>query len=615
MDEDPDESETNDEPDEDEMPEEPEKAQPLTIVKMEPPDENGYGDCSFDKPNPLNVKPLLKQHNCEQCGKTFTHKAFLKAHEKVHASVETQMSYSCTMCDRRFSKKSGLKKHMRNHLTRPNYPCPVCGEEFEMKGSLHYHIKKHPGERFRCKYCDQGFLKIDTYLRHVDRHTVVTPYYCDKCKVYQLTERGFLLHQKGHEREELEAAMAGRPQVAVKRGGRPKKNLAQIENLPQEGEAKPQVDSQVSEPNQSLPSLTDPSHGTTSPSEEADGGKETLPKASIGNPNSGPAAGDGVNGPSTVFSHIPKEEPADAEMIGAPIEEEMPDEQFNIVKVEPQDENRYRESLFSKRVSVSIDPILKPYHCYQCGKNFTHKAFLKTHQKVHANVDSQMAFSCTECDRRFSKKTELKRHMQNHFERPNYPCPVCGEEFEIKGGLHNHVKSHPGERFRCKYCNQRFLKIDSYLKHVDRHTVVTPYYCELCKVYQLTERGFTIHNQKHAEDPLGTKETKPVVKKKRRRRRRKTKPLIRKLPQKVQAVKPQVDFEVPVANLTLAPVADTDDTTNGTQMEASDEEPLHETTGPSDDADMDGEEEEGEDEDEDEEMEEASDGNPGESTD
>ncbi|XP_062377473.1 zinc finger protein 37 [Sardina pilchardus] len=160
--------------------------------------------------------PSSGSHLCKHCGKVFAHKAFLKAHLKIHASMESQMSFACSKCTRRFRNQSSLNKHMHNHLTRLKYPCPVCGVDFELKGSLHLHIKMHPGERFSCKFCDQRFLKFDTYLRHVDRHTVVTPYYCEICKIYQLTERGFLLHQKRHAHKDFVKAMVENGKLSKK---------------------------------------------------------------------------------------------------------------------------------------------------------------------------------------------------------------------------------------------------------------------------------------------------------------------------------------------------------------------------------------------------------------
>lgn len=143
-------------------------------------------------PNPMSNK-------CKYCGKIFAHRAFLKAHKKIHAELVSQMLFSCSKCKRRFHKQSTLQKHIQKHLTSRKYPCPVCGEEFEMKSSLHLHIKKHPRGKFCCRYCDQRFSKIDGYMRHVDKHAVVTPYYCEICKVYQQTDAAFALHRKRHD--------------------------------------------------------------------------------------------------------------------------------------------------------------------------------------------------------------------------------------------------------------------------------------------------------------------------------------------------------------------------------------------------------------------------------
>lgn len=138
-----------------------------------------------------------KSYSCKICEKTFAHRGFLKAHQKIH--TESKMSFNCTKCDRKFPNRSSLKKHMNNHLTRLRYPCPLCKEDFELKGGLHAHMNTHQGERFSCTYCKRGFLRVEAYIRHVEAHSVVTDYYCERCDIYQMTERGFRMHQQKHE--------------------------------------------------------------------------------------------------------------------------------------------------------------------------------------------------------------------------------------------------------------------------------------------------------------------------------------------------------------------------------------------------------------------------------
>ncbi|XP_063063454.1 gastrula zinc finger protein XlCGF48.2-like [Engraulis encrasicolus] len=309
-------------------------------------------------------------------------------------------------------------------------------------------------------------------------------------------------------------------------------------------------------------------------------------------------------------------------------EEETQDSQFNIIKVEPQDvdphsthlepinedaadfdgappsitglrRTQYEEfsegpfycvycgKIYAKEMNlkrhelthhlqgtaVPASELPKPYRCNQCGKDFTIKAFLRAHQKVHVTAESQMAFGCPKCDRRFRKKSSLQKHMQNHLERPNYPCPVCGEEFEMKGGLHNHVRSHPGERLTCKHCDQRFLKFDAYIKHVDKHTVVTEYHCAKCNIYMLTDRGFRLHKGLHARQ-----DQKAEVQKSRELG------LINVGGRPKKVIAPDATQSEAGTDAQSLPLAGTAD---GTDEDAA----LHDTT-PSDDAEMEEEEEE-----------------------
>ncbi|XP_028813271.1 zinc finger protein 16 [Denticeps clupeoides] len=145
----------------------------------------------------------------------------------------------------------------------------------------------------------------------------------------------------------------------------------------------------------------------------------------------------------------------------------------------------------------------KAYHCNQCGKDFALKAFLKAHQKIHADVETLMSFVCAQCGRKFPKQSSLRKHELNHLVEAKFPCPVCSEEFDAKAALHNHVTKHIGHRLTCRFCDQNFHKSDSYIKHLDKHTMITPYYCEVCKVYQLSENGFLCHQRIHTKKPRG----------------------------------------------------------------------------------------------------------------
>ncbi|XP_036414218.1 zinc finger protein 32 [Colossoma macropomum] len=137
-------------------------------------------------------------------GRVFALRAFLKAHEKLHEESESSLTHGCTLCPRRFRYKGSLDAHMRHHTSQVTYKCPVCEEVYEVKGELSQHVKAaHAGSKLVCSYCDKSFVRVDAFFKHIDRHVVVTPYYCSTCKVYQLTERGYLCHMRIHEKKRL----------------------------------------------------------------------------------------------------------------------------------------------------------------------------------------------------------------------------------------------------------------------------------------------------------------------------------------------------------------------------------------------------------------------------
>ncbi|XP_017572405.1 histone-lysine N-methyltransferase PRDM9 [Pygocentrus nattereri] len=146
----------------------------------------------------------VRTYRCHHCGKGFALRAFLKAHEKLHEDAESTLTHGCTLCPRRFRYKGSLDAHMRHHTSQVTYKCPVCEEVYEVKGELSQHVKAtHTGSKLVCSYCDKSFVRVDAFFKHIDRHVVVTPYYCSTCKVYQLTERGYLCHMRIHEKKRL----------------------------------------------------------------------------------------------------------------------------------------------------------------------------------------------------------------------------------------------------------------------------------------------------------------------------------------------------------------------------------------------------------------------------
>ncbi|XP_051559314.1 zinc finger protein with KRAB and SCAN domains 8-like isoform X3 [Myxocyprinus asiaticus] len=79
-------------------------------------------------------------HNCNQCGKGFSHLCHLRAHQQIHTG---ERQFCCTICGRSFTKLSNLKAHRRVHTGERPYICTDCGKRFTQKCNLKRHQRIH----------------------------------------------------------------------------------------------------------------------------------------------------------------------------------------------------------------------------------------------------------------------------------------------------------------------------------------------------------------------------------------------------------------------------------------------------------------------------------------
>uniref|UniRef100_A0A8C1IEQ4 C2H2-type domain-containing protein n=1 Tax=Cyprinus carpio TaxID=7962 RepID=A0A8C1IEQ4_CYPCA len=134
--------------------------------------------------------------NCLTCGQRFRSRRTLMKHRRAnHAKNKTESEvkekfYICSICGERFHKMGLLLRHRVIH-TKENpegrFVCQQCGKgfphqdaestmPFQFRGSLIQHLKSsHAGEKLLCKTCDKGFLRVNGYVKHMDKHNVMTP--------------------------------------------------------------------------------------------------------------------------------------------------------------------------------------------------------------------------------------------------------------------------------------------------------------------------------------------------------------------------------------------------------------------------------------------------------
>ncbi|XP_057712309.1 zinc finger protein 93-like isoform X2 [Corythoichthys intestinalis] len=120
-----------------------------------------------------------RPHVCAQCGKGFLYKGGLQNHMKIHSS---EMPFMCSFCGKCFKRERNMKKHERCHTRENVYSCSQCEKSFVYKATLIRHELTHSGERpYLCSTCGKGFFSHAELLKHERFHTGHKPFQCPHC--------------------------------------------------------------------------------------------------------------------------------------------------------------------------------------------------------------------------------------------------------------------------------------------------------------------------------------------------------------------------------------------------------------------------------------------------
>ncbi|XP_029307139.1 zinc finger protein 1035 [Cottoperca gobio] len=107
----------------------------------------------------------------------------------------------------------------------------------------------------------------------------------------------------------------------------------------------------------------------------------------------------------------------------------------------------------------------KPHECAECGRCFFQASQLQQHQRMHKSE-----FQCQACGRGFVSLFALRKHKHTHGKSRPYRCPKCDFSFTGTLQLAEHMSIHREESFPCDICNLVFLSKSSRAEHRKSHS-------------------------------------------------------------------------------------------------------------------------------------------------
>ena len=151
-------------------------------------------------------------------------------------------------------------------------------------------------------------------------------------------------------------------------------------------------------------------------------------------------------------------------------------------------------------------PVSKPFHCSDCGKEFSKEKKLLSHFKVHSTGKT---YKCEVCKLTFAQKPLYKKHIKKHFENGSCNCPKCGKMFVRRSWLRRHLSvpcdehTQNNNKFICKDCGKMYDSLAGVRSHLRKGKHILPVFmCYACRWVCSTSKALFIHVLQHNDADL-----------------------------------------------------------------------------------------------------------------
>ena len=114
---------------------------------------------------------------------------------------------------------------------------------------------------------------------------------------------------------------------------------------------------------------------------------------------------------------------------------------------------------------------------------------IKRHSLKHG---TKVLYPCNFCKLKFARKDSVTRHIKLHTNIGLVVCKICSKVFSQKYNLSRHMTvahsnlkqnlkyTHLGRFYTCDFCQQKFIKKDSVVRHIKLHAKIGYVPCKIC---------------------------------------------------------------------------------------------------------------------------------------